>query len=79
MIQDLSNAYDRKVFGIDDGVASRRAHPLSTDAEEFQSFCRNSRGRLSSGPKLHISFLVPSPPQSLNQLRPIHFPGGLPG
>ena len=97
MIENLSDADDRKIFGIHDGVAPRSPHPLPTHAKESESLCsgglcRDSRHRLSSGAKLCRGLAgsnrrgklrraagCPCPskgaPQSLNQLRPIHFSG----
>src|SRR5580658_9329185 len=35
MAEDFSDADDRKIFGVDDGVAAGGAHPVSADTEEF--------------------------------------------
>ena len=69
---DLSDADDGQVFGIDDDVATGGAHALSAGAEEvnLRSMRRDSRPRLSSGAQLR------SPPQRLDQLRAIHFARG---
>src|SRR3954469_18436177 len=78
MIENFSDADHGKIFGIDHGFTAGSPHPLATDPEKIQSLCRDSRPRLSGGAKLH-RLLLPGAPQSLNQLRPIHFSGCLSG
>ena len=79
--EDLRDADNRELFGVDDGVASRSPHAVSAHPEELKSWkglCGDSRPRLSGGAKLR-SFSLGSPLQCFNQLRPIHFPGSFAG
>ena len=83
MAEDLGDADDRKIFRVDDGIAAGGAHAIPANAEESSETVWQSRGnvwgqppRLSSGAKLR-SLSHGTSLQSLNKLRPIHFPGSL--
>src|SRR5712691_4793663 len=78
--ENLSDAYHREVFRIDNRIAASSAHALPTDTEEFElrSLCGDSRPRLSSGAKLR-SLSRGSPLESFDKLRAIHFSRSLAG
>src|ERR1700675_2447193 len=76
MTQNLSDADDREVFGVDNDLATRCPHALAARAEKFNrpGLRRGGRIRPPSGAKLRSP-----PPQRFNQLRAIHFARGLTG
>jgi hypothetical protein len=78
--EDLSDADNGQIFGINDSVAPSGAHPVAADAEEMKllCLCGDSRFRLSGGAKLRF---LPrgSAAQGFDKLRTVHFAGSFPG
>ena len=60
--ENLGDADDGEVFGVDDGLAPGSPHAIAADAEEAK-------------PTLRVRWVLAGrAPQRINQLRPIHLP-----
>jgi hypothetical protein len=83
MANNLSDADDRKLLGIDNNFATGSGHSLSARAEEFKlpSLCGDGAlPRLDwAEPRPHMSRNCYTPQQRFHQLRAVHFARGFAG
>ncbi len=84
MANNLSDADDRKLLGIDNNFATGSSHALPARAEEFKLPGLCGGGRFApqldgAEPRPHMSRTGYAPPQRFDQLRAIHFARGFAG
>src|SRR5207247_5760179 len=79
--QDFGDADDRQIFRIDDGVASRGAHALTSDPEELHRMCgagalaRELKRSSGVGRTIYGSLASSGALYGLYELRAVHFAG----